>query len=188
MSKLQEIQQEMHNGKKFICPCCGESTRDGRPIHRMMVYGRSEDREVHETCFTKYLQVDNTEILNSTKVRKNGIINRVKLTISSSDISNLKTYMVTSGFTYVRANQYGATFISYQFSGCSSISKWMKNCFTKFSYLQVKNYVIYNVNHNDVEECNITMKYGVNTDYTEAIRLYNANKASKLFALLDEMN
>jgi hypothetical protein len=71
------------------------------------------------------------------------------------------------------------------FSGCSSISKKLKNASEKFN-LYITDFVIYDKDLGT--HYNITMKNGDNKAYTEAIRLFNENKIEKLEAWLEEHN
>ena len=122
---MSTTMQERHNGMSRVydsCNLCGEPIAD-KPYVKMTVFGRSEARKCHVTCIRKYTEVDNTNIFNSTKVRKNGIINFAKISVSADNIDELKTYLISSGYTYTRANQNGCTFLSPRFSGFSSLSK-----------------------------------------------------------------
>lgn len=182
------VMQDLRNGMSVeynSCNLCGMPISDKKYV-KMTVYGRSETRKVHVDCVRKYLAVDNTEIFNSTKVRKNGVINFAKISIKADDITALKAYMVSCGYTYVRANQTTATFISPKFSGCSSVSKLLKIAPNKCSGFEVRNFEIYDVS--DMRTEVITMVHGINTDYTEAIRLFNSKKLEKLSELLKEKN
>jgi hypothetical protein len=190
-SILQELSQNAHNGAKNLCPCCFESVMNGKPIRRMTVYGRSEGRLVHCECYHKYMEVDNTNIFNSSAVRKNGIINRAKLSISiegktKPEIDEIKAYMISAGYTYTNQNPQSATFLSPMFSGCSSISKLLKVAPNKIKGFRVAGFRISNVSIGDMK--NITMKNASNKEYTEAIRLFNKGKFEKLDAFMKEYN
>jgi hypothetical protein len=190
-SILQELSQSAHNGTKNLCPCCFESVTNGKPIRRMVVYGRSEGRLVHCECYRKYMQVDNTNVFNSSAVRKNGITNRAKLSISiegktKPEVDELKAYMITCGYTYTNQTPQSATFLSPMFSGCSSISKLLKVAPKKIKGFRVAGFRISNVNDGNMK--NITMKNASNKEYTEAIRLFNKGKFEKLDAFMKEYN
>lgn len=183
MSVMQDM--KVTNGLYNTCNLCGDIVKADDRYMRMTVYGRSETRKCHCECFKRYMQVDNTEIFNSTKIRKNGIVNRIKISLSADDMTALKGYMISSGYTYIRANQTSVCFMSPKFSGCSSISKMLKKATEKFN-IKVVGCTVYNLNDNT--EAVITMKSGINTDYTEAVRLFNKNKSEKLAELLKEKN
>ena len=190
-SILQQLSQNAHNGIKNLCPCCFESVLNGKPIRRMTVYGRSEGRLVHCECYHKYMEVDNTSIFNSSAVRKNGITNRAKLSISiegktKSDVDEIKAYMISAGYTYTNQNPQSATFLSPMFSGCSSISKLLKVAPNKIKGFRVAGFYISNVSIGDMK--NITMKKATNKEYTEAIRLFNKGKFEKLDTFIKEFN
>ena len=190
-SILQQLSQDAHNGTKNLCPCCFESVLNGKPIRRMTVYGRSEGRLVHCECYRKYMEVDNTSIFNSSKVRKNGITNRAKLSISiegktKPEIEEIKAYMVSAGYTYTNQNPQSVTFLSPMFSGCSSISKLLKVAPNKIENFRVAGFYISNVNDGNMK--NITMKKASNKEYTEAIRLFNKGKIEKLDSFMKEFN
>jgi hypothetical protein len=181
-SIIQQISQDIHNGTKNLCPCCFESVMNGKPIRRMIVYGRSEGRLVHCNCYRKYIEVDNTEIFNSSKIRKNGIINRAKISISienkKTDINELKAYMISCGYTYINQNPTSVTFLSPMFSGCSSVSKLLKVAGNKIKCFKVVGFHISNINDGNME--NITMKNATNKEYTEAIRRFNKGNMARL--------
>ena len=190
-SILQQLSQDAHNGTKNLCPCCFESVLNGTPIRRMSVYGRSEGRLVHCGCYRKYMEVDNTSIFNSSKVRKNGITNRAKISISiesktKPEIEEIKAYMVSAGYTYTNQNPQSVTFLSPMFSGCSSISKLLKVAPNKIESFRVAGFYISNVNDGNMK--NITMKKASNKEYTEAIRLFNKGKIEKLDSFMKEFN
>lgn len=190
-SILQELSQEAHNGTKNLCPCCFESVNNGKPIRRMSVYGRSEGRLIHCDCYRKYMEVDNTSIFNSSAVRKNGITNRAKLSISiegktKSEVDEIKAYMISAGYTYTNQNPQSVTFLSPMFSGCSSISKLLKVAPNKIKDFRVVGFRISNVNDGNMK--NITMKNASNKEYTEAIRLFNKGKFEKLEVFMKEFN
>ena len=190
-SILQQLSQDAHNGTKNLCPCCFESVLNGKPIRRMTVYGRSEGRLVHCECYHKYMEVDNTGVFNSSKVRKNGITNRVKLSISiegktKPEVDEIKAYMISCGYTYTNQNPQSATFLSPMFSGCSSISKLLKVAPNKIKGFKVAGFHVSNVSIGDMK--NITMKKASNKEYSEAIRLFNKGKFEKLDAFMKEYN
>ena len=166
------------------CNLCGNVITDNN-YTRMTVYGRSETRKCHTSCYSKYVFVDNSEIFNSTKVRRNGIINRVKISFKCNDLIGFKAYAISCGYTYIRSNQTAVTLISPKFSGCSSVSKFLKKADEKFG-IKIVGFTVYNLNDNS--EAVITMTKGINIDYTEAIRLFNSNKMEKLFNLVKEKN
>ncbi len=183
MSVMQSIKET--NGVYNTCNLCGGIIKSDDKFVRMTVYGRSETRKCHTDCYSKYVFVDNSEIFNSTKVRKNGIVNRVKISFKCADLIAFKAYAISCGYTYIRSNQTAVTLISPKFSGCSSISKFLKKADEKFG-IKIASFTVYNLNDNT--EAVITMKSGINTDYTEAIRLFNKNKSEKLAELLKEKN
>jgi hypothetical protein len=190
-SIIQALSQDAHNGVKNLCPCCFESVLNGRPIRRMTVYGRSEGRLVHCECYRKYMEVDNTGVFNSSKIRKNGITNRAKLSISiegktKPEVDDLKAYMISCGYTYTNQNPQSVTFLSPMFSGCSSVSKLLKVAPNKIEGFRVVGFRISNVNDGNMK--NITMRNASNKEYTEAIRLFNKGKFEKLDAFIKEYN
>jgi hypothetical protein len=183
--------QEMHNGLSKVynsCNLCGEPIIgvEGKHYVKMTVFGRSEKRNVHCTCINKYTEVDNTKAFVSTKVRKNGVINFAKISVSADNTAELKAYLISAGYTYVRANQNGCTFLSPRFSGFSSLSKMIFNANKKISGFTIRNVDMYNAN--TMETANVFMRFGKNTDYTIAGRFFNEGKIAKLSAFLKEMN
>ena len=183
MSVMQSIKET--DGLYNTCNLCGGVIQPDDKFVRMTVYGRSETRKCHCECFKKYMQVDNTEIFNSTKVRKNGIINRAKISFKCDNLIAFKAYAISCGYTYIRANQTSVTLVSPKFSGCSSVSKFLKKADEKFG-IKIASCIVYNLNDNT--EAGITMKSGINTDYTEAIRLFNAKKFAKLDEFIEAHN
>jgi hypothetical protein len=183
--------QEMHNGLSKVynsCNLCGEPITgiEGKQYVKMTVFGRSEKRNVHCTCINKYTEVDNTKAFVSTKVRKNGIINFAKISVSADNTAELKSYLISAGYTYIRANQNAITFLSPRFSGFSSLSKMIFNATKRIEGFTIKNVDIYNADN--MNTANVFMKYGKNTDYTIAGRYFNEGKIEKLSAFLKEMN
>jgi hypothetical protein len=189
--------QEMHNGLSKVynsCNLCGEPITAGKWINgkmvksyvKMTVFGRSEKRNVHCTCINKYIQVDNTKTFVSTKVRKNGIINFAKISVNADNVAELKSYLISAGYTYVRANQNGCTFLSPRFSGFSSLSKMIFNATKRIEGFTIKNVDLYNADN--MNTVNVFMKYGKNTDYTIAGRYFNEGKIEKLNNFLKELN
>ena len=183
--------QDLHNGLSKVynsCNLCGEPITgiEGKQYVKMTVFGRSEKRNVHCTCINKYTQVDNTKAFVSTKVRKNGIINFAKISVSADNIPELKAYLISAGYTYVRANQNGCTFLSPRFSGFSSLSKMIFNATKRIEGFTIRNVDMYNAD--TMNTVNVFMKYGKNTDYTVAGRYFNEGKIEKLNSFLKEMN
>jgi hypothetical protein len=183
--------QEMHNGLSKVynsCNLCGEPIEgiEGKHYVKMTVFGRSEKRNIHCTCINKYIQVDNTNTFVSTKVRKNGVINFAKISVSANNTAELKAYLISAGYTYIRANQNAITFLSPRFSGFSSLSKMIFNATKRIEGFTIKNVDIYNADN--MNTANVFMKYGKNTDYTIAGRYFNEGKIEKLSAFLKEMN
>jgi hypothetical protein len=183
------VMQDLRNGMSIqydCCNLCGQPITAGKWVDgkmvksyvKMTVYGRSETRKVHIDCIRKYTAVDNTEIFNSTRIRKNGIINFAKIRISANDVMTLKAYMVSCGYTYIWSNQSSAEFISPKFSGFSSFSKMIKNAPKKIDGFKICNVDIYDAN--DMRTANVYMSNGINTDYTEVGRLFNKNTEKSL--------
>jgi hypothetical protein len=67
----------------------------------------------------------------------------------------------------------------------SSISKKLFNAVKKFN-LNIRGFEILNINDNTSYD--ISMKNATNKDYTEAVRLFNADKINKLEAWLKSHN
>ena len=183
--------QEMHNGFSKVynsCNLCGEPIEgfEGKHYVKMTVFGRSEKRNVHCACINKYTEVDNTKTFVSTKVRKNGIINFAKISVSANNTAELKAYLISAGYTYIRANQNAITFLSPRFSGFSSLSKMMFNATKRIEGFTIRNVDMYNADN--MNTANVFMKYGKNTDYTIAGRYFNEGKIEKLNNFLKEMN
>jgi hypothetical protein len=137
------------------------------------------------------MEVDNTGVFNSSKIRKNGITNRAKLSISiegktKPEVDDLKAYMISCGYTYTNQNPQSVTFLSPMFSGCSSVSKLLKVAPNKIEGFKVVGFRISNVSDGNMK--NITMKTASNKEYTEAIRLFNKGKFEKLDAFIKEYN
>ena len=183
--------QDMHNGLSKVynsCNLCGEPIIgvEGKHYVKMTVFGRSEKRNVHCTCINKYTEVDNTKTFVSTKVRKNGIINFAKISVSANNTAELKAYLISAGYTYIRANQNAITFLSPRFSGFSSLSKMIFNATKRIDGFTIRNVDMYNADN--MNTVNVFMKYGKNTDYTVAGRYFNEGKIEKLNSFLKEMN
>lgn len=183
--------QDFHNGLSKVynsCNLCGEPIIgvEGKHYVKMTVFGRSEKRNVHCTCINKYTEVDNTKTFVSTKVRKNGVINFAKISVSADNTAELKAYLISAGYTYIRANQNAITFLSPRFSGFSSLSKMIYNATKRIDGFIIRNVDIYNAS--TMTSANVFMKYGKNTDYTIAGRLFNEGKTEKLADFLKEMN
>jgi hypothetical protein len=183
--------QEMHNGLSKVynsCNLCGEPITgiEGKHYVKMTVFGRSEKRNVHCTCINKYTEVDNTNTFVSTKVRKNGVINFAKISVSANNSAEIKAYLISAGYTYIRANQNAITFLSPRFSGFSSLSKMIFNATKKIDGFTIRNVDIYNAS--TMNTANVFMKFGKNTDYTIAGRYFNEGKTEKLISFLKEMN
>jgi hypothetical protein len=191
------VMQDLRNGMSIqydCCNLCGQPITAGKWVNgkmiksyvKMTVYGRSETRKVHVDCIRKYTAVDNTNIFVSTKVRKNGVINFAKISVSANNVSELKAYLISAGYTYVRANQNGCTFLSPRFSGFSSLSKMIFNATKRIDGFTIRNVDMYNAT--TMTSANVFMKFGKNTDYTIAGRLFNEGKTEKLVDFLKEMN
>jgi hypothetical protein len=185
---MASINQERNSGRGYRkCLVCGEPY-SGK-MHYMSVADRSEDRKVHDHCYKEIMNTDNTRVFNSSAVRKNGIVNQAVITIStnrSDTRDNIITYFITNGYTYVDTNDKCIiTLESHLFSGMSSISKKLFNAVKKFN-LNIKGFEILNINDNTSYD--ISMKNATNKDYTEAVRLFNADKINKLEAWLEAHN
>lgn len=185
---MASINQERNSGLGHgHCLICGE-VYSGK-MRYMKVADRSELRKVHEHCFLKKMTVNNTKVFGSSAVRSNGIINQAILTITMNSEAvrdNLISYFVTNGYTYTNGNDKRTIQLTtHEFSGMSSISKKLFNAVRKFNF-NIKGFEI--INLNDGTSYNITMKSAKNTDYTEAVRRFNAKKFDKLDKLLREMN
>jgi hypothetical protein len=107
------------------------------------------------------------------------------ISVNGNDSDAIKAYFISAGYTYSRSNQHSMMFLSPMFSGCSSISALLRNSKKRINY-ELKKLVI--VNLNDGSNKTITMKNGVNTDYTECIRLFNDKKFLKLENYIKEHN
>jgi hypothetical protein len=175
---MSSILQKMHynNGGYNKCFLCKQPAETAETRY-FTIYGKSQKHEIHLDCIHKYNRIDNTEIFNSSAVRKNGIINRIIISVNGDDMDAIKAYFISAGYTYCRSNQYGCMLLSPKFSGCSSISALLRNSLTKIDY-QLKKLTV--VNLNDSTSKVITMTKGLNTDYTECIRLFNEKKENKL--------
>jgi hypothetical protein len=185
---MASINQERNSGLGHgHCLICGE-VYSGK-MRYMKVADRSELRKVHEACYLKKMTVNNTKVFGSSAVRSNGIINQAVLTITmNSDAvrDNLISYFVTNGYTYSDGNEKRTIqLITHEFSGMSSISKKLFNAVKKFNF-NIKGFEI--INLNDGTSYDISMKSAKNTDYTEAVRLFNAKKFEKLQAWLEARN
>ena len=185
---MSSLNQRLHESNDYgNCLICGKPY-SGKMVY-MDVADRSEKRKVHFHCFKEKMEVDNTDILNSSKIRSNGIVNRVHVTItfnSDSIRDNFISYFVTGSWTYADGNEKRTIeLISHKFSGMSSISKKLFNAKKKYNFT-IKDFVI--VNLNDDTSYNITMRNGDNKDYTEAVRRFNDKKFSKLDAWIEVHN
>jgi hypothetical protein len=178
VSIMASILQKMHynNGGYDKCFLCKQPAEISETRY-FTIYGKSQKHEIHLDCLHRYNRIDNTAVFNSSAVRKNGIINRIVISVNGDDMDAIKAYFISAGYTYCRSNQYGCMLLSPKFSGCSSISALLRNSLKKVNY-QLKKLTV--VNLNDGTSKAITMKSGLNTDYTECIRLFNDKKENKL--------
>jgi hypothetical protein len=139
-------------------------------------------------CLEYGTTVDNRNSVASLNTKRNGIYNYAVIkfgTKSSKQPDDIKAWLISGSYTLLENTWRTMTVQSPIFSGCSSISKKLKNASEKFN-LYITDFVIYDKDLGT--HYNITMKNGDNKAYTEAIRLFNENKIEKLEAWLEEHN
>jgi hypothetical protein len=160
--------------KAFRVTVAGKATKDKKWFcSRCLEYGTT---------------VDNRNSVASLNTKRNGIYNYAVIkfgTKSSKQPDDIKAWLISGSYTLLENTWRTMTVQSPIFSGCSSISKKLKNASEKFN-LYITDFVIYDKNLGT--HYNITMKNGDNKAYTEAIRLFNENKIEKLEAWLEEHN
>jgi hypothetical protein len=160
--------------KAFRVTVAGKATKDKKWFcSRCLEYGTT---------------VDNRNSVASLNTKRNGIYNYAVIkfgTKSSKQPDDIKAWLISGSYTLLENTWRTMTVQSPMFSGCSSISKKLKNASEKFN-LYITDFVIYDKNLGT--HYNITMKNGDNKAYTEAIRLFNENKIEKLEAWLEEHN
>jgi hypothetical protein len=160
--------------KAFRVTVAGKATKDKKWFcSRCLEYGTT---------------VDNRNSVASLNTKRNGIYNYAVIkfgTKSSKQPDDIKAWLISGSYTLLENTWRTMTVQSPIFSGCSSISKKLKNASEKFN-LYITEFVIYNKETGD--SYNITMKKASNADYTEAIRLFNSNKIEKLEKWIEEHN
>jgi hypothetical protein len=160
--------------KAFRVTVAGKATKDKKWFcSRCLEYGTT---------------VDNRNSVASLNTKRNGIYNYAVIkfgTKSSKQPDDIKAWLISGSYTLLENTWRTMTVQSPIFSGCSSISKKLKNASEKFN-LYITDFVIYDKDLGT--HYNITMKNGDNKAYTEAIRLFNENKIEKLEAWLEEHN
>jgi hypothetical protein len=158
--------------------------------YRVAVAGKATDdgKWMCERCLEYGTTVDNRSAVASLNTKHNGIYNYAVIkfgTKSSKQPNDIKAWLISGSYTLLENTWRTMTVQSPIFSGCSSISKKLKNASEKFN-LYITEFVIYNKETGD--SYNITMKKASNADYTEAIRLFNSNKIEKLEKWIEEHN
>jgi hypothetical protein len=160
--------------KAFRVTVAGKATKDKKWFcSRCLEYGTT---------------VDNRNSVASLNTKRNGIYNYAVIkfgTKSSKQPDDIKAWLISGSYTLLENTWRTMTVQSPIFSGCSSISKKLKNASEKFN-LYITDFVIYDKDLGT--HYNITMKNGDNKAYTEAIRLFNENKIEKLEAWIEEHN
>jgi hypothetical protein len=160
--------------KAFRVTVAGKATKDKKWFcSRCLEYGTT---------------VDNRKAVASLNTKRNGIYNYAVIkfgTKSSKQPDDIKAWLISGSYTLLENTWRTMTVQSPIFSGCSSISKKLKNASEKFN-LYITDFVIYDKDLGT--HYNITMRNGDNKAYTEAIRLFNENKIEKLEAWLEEHN
>jgi hypothetical protein len=137
-------------------------------------------------CLEYVTTVDNRNSVASLNTKRNGIYNYAVIkfgTKSSKQPDDIKAWLISGSYTLLENTWRTMTVQSPIFSGCSSISKKLKNASEKFN-LYITDFVIYDKDLGT--HYNITMRNGDNKAYTEAIRLFNENKIEKLEAWIEE--
>ena len=158
--------------------------------YRVTVAGKAtnDKKWFCERCLEYATSIDNRNAVASLNTKRNGIYNYAVIkfgTKSSKQPDDIKAWLVSGSYTLLENTWRTMTVQSPIFSGCSSISKKLKNASEKFN-LYITEFVIYDKDTN--ESYDITMKSANNADYTEAIRLFNAKKFSKLDDFIEAHN
>ena len=158
--------------------------------YRVTVAGKatSDKKWFCERCLEYATSIDNRNAVASLNEKHNGIYNYAVIkfgTKSSKQPDDIKAWLVSGSYTLLENTLRTMTVQSPIFSGCSSISKKLKNASDKFN-LYIAEFVIYNKETGD--NYNITMKKADNADYTEAIRLFNKGNIEKLESFIKEHN